>query len=57
MKALHRLSAGAVALMSALAILPANAVEFGMFGDVNYLGSDAKDATNALSNLFIAMSP
>ncbi len=49
MKTLHKLSAGAVTLMSVLMISPANAVEFGMFGDVNYLDSDATDATNAFS--------
>lgn len=49
MKTLQKLSVGAAALMSTLVITPVNAVEFGMFGDVNYWDSDAKDATNAFS--------
>jgi len=49
MKTLHKLSVGAAALMSALVISPAHAVEFGIFGDVNYMDSDAKGATNAFS--------
>ena len=49
MKTLYKLSAGAMTLLSVLMVPPVSAVEFGMFGDVNYWDSDAKDASNAFS--------